>query len=138
MTTIWMIVCLLVHTVMGMAPTLPVVDEVGSPPSAPITKKVASSKASEAHGAQARTSNRQLKKIRKVAKREQKAAHEAAFPDQPPEWPTKCKEDYDATSLAKGVAPGSSIFSLNCTSLTEDILLYIRCVLKDTTCISRR
>lgn len=81
--------------------------------------------------AQARNSNRQFKNIRKAAKREQKAAYEAAFPDQPPEWLTKCKEDYDATSLSQGVAPGPSIFSLNCTSLTEDILLYIRCVLKD-------
>ena len=59
------------------------VEEVGSPPSASITKKEAPAKASPAHGAQARTSNRQLKNIRKAAKREQKAAYEAAFPDQP-------------------------------------------------------
>lgn len=66
----------------------------------------------------------------KAAKREQKAAYESAFPDRPPEWLARCKEDHD-TSHKDGEPAGTSIFPLNCTSLTEGILLYIRCVLKD-------
>lgn len=69
--------------------------------------------------------------MRKTVRREQTTAYEAVFPDPPPDWLTKCKEDYDATSQATGEPPGSFIFSRNCMSITEDILLYIRCVLKD-------
>ena len=57
-------------------------------------------------------------------------AYDAAFPAEPSERRTKCKEDYDACKDAGGDV-GSSIFSLNCTSLTEDMLLFVQHVLKD-------
>ena len=52
-----------------------------------------------------------------------------ALPSGSPEWLAKCKAEYDASRAAGGEA-GSSIFSRNCTSLTENIMLFIKYILR--------
>ena len=76
-----------------MSPTLPILEEaVAQEGGIVATEDRATNDVAAAIG-HPHMSNRQLKPIRKAAKRDQKAAQDATFPTDPPEWLAKCKED---------------------------------------------
>ena len=84
---------MLLHTVATMAPTLPILEEAGSPPANSVVTDGPSVGTAAASDSQPQASNRQLKRVRGAATREQKASYESAFPDHLPEWLARCKED---------------------------------------------